>query len=410
MLTGRRYRVEFTPGQAEFAEEIGGICRSVWNIGLEQRRAYRQRGAGISYPEQARQMAEAKKDFPWLAEAPSHVLQQTLMDLDRACRTHGTGKIRWRSQRRWSPSFRFPDPKQIQMSTLNRKWSRIKLPKLGWVTYRSTRPLDGRIRSVTVSRDGDRWFVSVLVEDGTTTPERHPSASSVGLDPGVVVAVATSDRELHDRPFTTPGEATRARRLQQRLARQAKTSRNRAKTRRRYARLRRRERLRRVDFGCQTAAYLTRRHGLVAIEKPNIGNMTRSATGTVEEPGRNVRQKTGLNRAILSKGWGVFVAAVESAARRTGTLVVRTTAAFSSQRCSRCQHVSPGNRESQAVFRCLACGFGEHADVNAAINHNAAGRKEAGWPHAVSACGDLGISRSVKQEPVRTIRWAHQLP
>ena len=101
-------------------------------------------------------MAEAKKDFPWLAEAPSHVLQQTLMDLDRACRTHGTGKVRWRSQRGWSPSFRFPDPKQIQMSTLNRKWSRITLPKLGWVTYRSTRPLDGWIRSVTVSRDGDR--------------------------------------------------------------------------------------------------------------------------------------------------------------------------------------------------------------------------------------------------------------
>ncbi|HEX3545145.1 MAG TPA: helix-turn-helix domain-containing protein, partial [Mycobacterium sp.] len=109
MLTGRRFRVEFASGQEQFAEQIAGTCRAVWNIGLEQRREYRRRGAWINYRMQAGELAEAKPEHPWLAEVPSHCLQQTLMDLDRACRTHGTFRVRWRSSRRWRPSFRFPD-------------------------------------------------------------------------------------------------------------------------------------------------------------------------------------------------------------------------------------------------------------------------------------------------------------
>ncbi|MEV1175059.1 transposase [Nonomuraea sp. NPDC049784] len=141
MLTGRRYRVEFAPEQAVYAEQVGGICRSVWNTALQQRRAYRQRGAFIGYAEQCKQLADAKQDFGWLADAPSHCLQQTLKDLDQACRTHGAFKVRWRSHRRWSPSFRFPDAKQIVVERLSRKWGRVKLPKLGWVRFRWSRPL-----------------------------------------------------------------------------------------------------------------------------------------------------------------------------------------------------------------------------------------------------------------------------
>jgi transposase len=113
VLSGRRYRVDFASDQATFAETIGATCRSVWNTALEQRRLYGARGSWISYREQARQLADAKAAFPWLAQPPSHTLQQTLMDLDKACTTHGTRNARWRSARSWSPSFRFPDPAQI---------------------------------------------------------------------------------------------------------------------------------------------------------------------------------------------------------------------------------------------------------------------------------------------------------
>ncbi|MEU5845819.1 helix-turn-helix domain-containing protein [Saccharopolyspora shandongensis] len=121
----------FTPEQADFAETIGRICRSVWNTALEQRREYRRKGAWINYQQQAGQLAEAKCEHEWLKIAPSDVLQQTLMDLDRACRERGTWQIKWRSGRRWSPSFRFPAGKRITVERLGRKLGRAKLPKFG---------------------------------------------------------------------------------------------------------------------------------------------------------------------------------------------------------------------------------------------------------------------------------------
>jgi putative transposase len=167
VLTGRKYRLDLTPEQEAQCEEFGRVCRAVWNTGLEQRRAYRRRGAWVNYPVQARELAEAKAEHPWLKAAPSHVLQQTLMDLDRACRTQGTFRVRWRSGRRWRTSFRFPDSSQIAVEPLNRRHARVKLPKLGWVRFRMSRGLDDAVvRSATVSRDGGHWFVAFLVDDG----------------------------------------------------------------------------------------------------------------------------------------------------------------------------------------------------------------------------------------------------
>ncbi|MEV2218387.1 transposase [Nocardia vinacea] len=219
MLTGRRYRVAFTAEQAALAEETGAACRAVWNTALEQRREYRRRNAWVGYQQQARELAEAKVEHEWLKRSPSHCLQQALMDLDRACRERGTFAVRWRSSRRWSPSFRVPDPKQITVERLGRRWGRVKLAKLGWVLFRWSRALGGTVRSATVSRDGNRWYVSFLVEDGQVSPDQHACVSVVGVDRGVAVAVAVavacSDGGMYDRAFTTPGERKRYRKLQQ---------------------------------------------------------------------------------------------------------------------------------------------------------------------------------------------------
>lgn len=393
MLTGRKYRLAFTPEQADFAETIGGICRSVWNTALEQRREYRRRGTWMNYNEQAGQLADAKTEHEWLKAAPSHVLQQTLMDLDRACREHGTWRVGWRSGRRWSPSFRFPDGKQIAVERLGKRWGRAKLPKLGWVRFRWSRGLDGTVRSATVSRDGRHWYISFLVEDGHTTPEQHTApGSAVGVDRGVAVAVAVSDGTLRDRQFRIPGQARRYLSLQKKLARQKKGSANRKKTVAAMRQIKRRERDRRTDFVSWTANRLATRHGMVAIEKLSTRNMTRSATGTMAEPGRRVAQKAGLNRSILDKGWHKLQLALENVARYTGTIIVKVPAAYTSQRCSACRTVDPESRESQAVYRCTTCGHTENADVNAAKNVLADGL-------SVSACGDLGAAQSAKQEP-----------
>ncbi|AFM10445.1 IS891/IS1136/IS1341 family transposase [Saccharomonospora phage PIS 136] len=393
MLTGRKYRLKLTTAQAAQCEEFGNVCRAVWNTALDQRRQYRQRGGWINYNEQAGQLADAKTEHEWLKVAPSHILQQTLRDLDRACKEHGTFRVKWRSKQRWNPSFRFPMGKLIEVERLNKRWGRAKLPKLGWVQFRMTRQLGGEVRSATVSRDGQDWFVSVLVEDGEKTPEQHAMPNTgVGVDRGVAAAVATSDGKLIDRDFVSTGEVKRYRRLQQKLARQKRGSQNRKKTLTAMRRLKRRERDRRTDFCYQVAAELTNRNALVALEDLRTRSMTRSASGTIEEPGRHVAQKSGLNRAILAKGWHKLELALLSAARYTGSEIVKVPAAYTSQTCAVCRNVDPDNRNSQAVFRCTGCGHTAHADINAAKNVLAAGR-------AVTACGDLADGRSVKQEP-----------
>ncbi|MBO1413024.1 RNA-guided endonuclease TnpB family protein [Streptomyces sp. FH025] len=393
MLSGRRYRLELSGDQAELCETFGSICRSVWNTALEQRREYRRRGAWMNYVPQAAELAEAKREFPWLADAPSHVLQQTLRDLDRACREYGTFRVRWRSQRRWSPSFRFPAGNLITVERLGRKWGRAKLPKLGWVRFRWSRPIGGEVRSATVTRQGRHWFVSFLVEDGKTTPEQHAMPSTaVGIDRGVKIAATTSEGRFHDRPFATPGEMARLRRLQQKQARQKKGSRRRKQTITAINAITGRVRNRRADFCAWTANRITTRAALVVLEDLRIRNMTASASGTPAEPGRNVVQKAGLNRAILDKGWHLLELALRNAGRHTGSNVVLVNPAYTSQACNVCKHVDPKNRESQAIFECTACGHIDHADVNAAKNIKAAGQ-------AVSGRGDLGATRSVKRQP-----------
>lgn len=345
----------------------------------------------MNYVPQAAELADAKREHEWLKAAPSHILQQALKDLDKACRVHGTFKVRWRSKSRWTPSFRFPDKRDIRVERLNRKWARVRLPKLGWVTFRWTRHPGSEIRSATVSRKGAHWFVSFLVEDGMLTPEHH-AGTPVGIDRGVVVAATTSTGHFHDREFTTAGEKTRYRRLQQRLARTRKGTTNRRKTIASMNRIMGRVTSRRTDFTAWTANRLTARHNVIVLEDLRIRNMTASAKGTKEQPGRNVKQKTGLNRAILDKGWYRLELAIRNAARSTATQVVLVHPAYTSQTCNRCRHVDSKSSESQAVFVCTACGHRDHADVNAAKNILAAGL-------AATACGDLAVGRSVKQEP-----------
>lgn len=398
MLTGRRYQLELTADQAAYAEQVGNACRDVWNTGLEQRRIYRKADAWMNYVPQARELAEAKQEFPWLAEVPGHALQQTLMDLDKACRTHGTFAVHWRSKNRWAPSFRFPEGGKIPVEQLNRSRSRARLPKLGWVKFRMSRPIGGVIRSATVSFKAGHWYVSFLVEDGEIPAETHAKPdTAVGVDRGVAKAVARSDGEFHDRTFATLGGLEHRRRLQHRLARSKKGSNSRKETARLLAKASRIPAERRADFCAQTAHELARDHALVVLEDLRTKNMAKSAAGTLAEPGRNVAQKSGLNRAILDKGWHALERALHSKSRYTGTEVKKVPAAYTSQRCNRCGHVDANSRESQAKFKCTACRHTEHADVNAAKNILAAGL-------AVTACGDLGGSRSVKQEPARLRR------
>ncbi|MFI5895666.1 RNA-guided endonuclease InsQ/TnpB family protein [Actinoplanes sp. NPDC051513] len=149
---------------------------------------------------------------------------------------------------------------------------------------------------------------------------------------------------------------------------------------------------RRKDFAAQTAHKLATKHGLVVVEDLRTKNMTRSAKGSASAPGKNVLQKAGLNRAILDKGWGRLLLALEQAARYHGATIVKVNPAYTSQRCSRCSLIDANSRKSQAEFACTGCGYRDNADVNAAKNILAAGL-------AVTGRGDPAVRRSAKRQP-----------
>jgi transposase len=210
----------------------------------------------------------------------------------------------------------------------------------------------------------------------------------VGIDRGVAVSAALSTGQMLHCPGLTARERTRLRRLQRTLARARRGSHRRARVKGTIARLRARERDRRKDWAEKVSTDMARRFDVIRVEDLQIGNMTRSAKGTQENPGRNVRAKAGLNRGILGSGWGLLVRRLQDKAPGR---VEKIRPALTSQRCSACGQVDRGSRESQAVFRCTACGFAGNADVNAAINI-AAG-------HAVTARGGDGVARPVNREP-----------
>ncbi|WP_326641616.1 transposase [Streptosporangium sp. NBC_01755] len=332
-------------------------------------------------------MAEAKDDFPWLAEVPGHCPQQALIDLDQACAKHGTWKVRWKSKAANPPSFRFPEGGKITVERLNRRWARVRLPKLGWVRFRITRPLGGKVKNATVSRDGEHWYIGFLVEDGVTPPERHAGpGSAVGIDRGVVKVVTRSDGRFHHRVFARDREVEHVKKLQRDFARTTKGSVRRKKAAARVADMVRTVRGRREDFAAKTAHTLATGFEMVMFEALKTKNMTAGVEPRPdpEQPGaflpNGAAAKAGLNRSILDKGWYRIEVATRGRARYTGTHVITVNPAYTSQTCNVCKVVDRRSRESQAVFRCTSCKHTEHADVNAAKNVLTAGRAEFAQP------------------------------
>jgi putative transposase len=277
--------------------------------------------------------------------------------------------------------------RQWDVRRVSRHVGQLWVPKAGWVRFRWSRAVPPGVKSYRVTMDrAGRWHVAFAV---IPRPVPAPgNGQAVGIDRGVAVAAALSTGELLHAPGLTARERIRLRRLQRTLARATRGSNRRGRVKHAVARLRARETDRRKDWAEKVSTGIARRFDLIRVEDLRVKNMTRSAKGTRGDPGRNVRQKAGLNRRILGSGWGLLVRRLEDKAPGR---VEKVRPAFTSQRCSACGHVDANSRESQARFVCTACGFAGHADVNAAINI-AAG-------HAVTARGGDGVTRPVNREP-----------
>jgi putative transposase len=389
-----RYRMLPTPAQEAVLRDHCAQARYVWNLAVEQHSHWRLGRKGApGYLEQCRQLTQARAEHSWLAAGSQTVQQQALRDFAQAMAAffdpaNPAGRPSWRKAGR-DEGFRITGRRGRQWDArrVSRKVGQVWVPKAGWVRFRWSRAVPAGVKSYRVTMDrAGRWHVAfAAVPDPVPAPG---TGQAVGIDRGVAVSAALSTGELLHCPTLTARERIRMRRLQRRLARATRGSSRGGRVRHAIARLRARETDRRKDWAEKVSTDIVRRFDVIRVENLQIGKMTRSARGTRENPGRNVGQKAGLNRGILGSGWGLLVRRL---AQKAPGRVEKIKPALTSQRCSACGQVDLDSRESQAVFRCTACGFASNADVNAAKNI-AAG-------HAVTARGGDGVARPVNREP-----------
>jgi putative transposase len=273
-----------------------------------------------------------------------------------------------------------------QLRRVSRNAGEVWIPKAGWVRFRWSRVVPST-KSYRVTADAaGRWHIAFAA-----IPEPIPAPGSgdvVGIDRGVVVSAALSTGLMLCVPRLSARRAARLRRLQRKLARARKGSNHRRKVKAAIARLRAGETDARKDWVEKLSTDLARHFDMIRVEDLRVTAMTRSARGTLSVPGRNVRQKAGLNQEILRSGWGLLVHRLQDKAPGR---VEQVSPAFTSQRCSACGHIAAESRKSQALFVCVACGYACNADVNAAKNV-AAG-------HAVTARGGDRAAGPVNREP-----------
>jgi len=390
-----KFRIMPTGRQERILLRWVGQCRVVYNRAFATAQAeYKaDNTAKFSYARLATMLPKWKEELHWLAQAPAQSLQQSLKDLESAFRGFfkriaGFPKFQAKGKKE---SIRFPVAPVVEQNN-----SRIKLPKhkiFGWLKYINSRPIIGKIKQATISRRAGKWFISILVE---TEIEPLPVKDvAIGIDMGITHFAAASDGTFFDRPFRLEKQQKALKKAQQKMSRKKRLSQNRRKALARVRKLHERAANIRKDFQHKLSTKLAHIYSNIFCEKLQIRNMSKSAKGTAEEPGTNVRAKSGLNRSILEQGWGAFLSMLEYKLKWRGGELIKVNPRYTSQTCPQCGHISQENRETQAAFRCVSCGFSENADIVGAINIF-----RAGLARCVSQVNGVGHQQEKAAEAV----------
>ncbi len=378
-LQAFKYELMPTGEQQRQMRRFAGSCRFVFNRALAlQKERYEQGEKKLGYAGLCKLLTEWRNgpETPWLADAPVHPLQQTLKDLERAYANFFAKRADFPrfKKKGQSDSFRYPDPKQIKLDQGN---SRIFLPKLGWLRYRNSRKVLGEVKNVTVSASGGKWFVSIQTEREVEQP--IPNGGAVGIDMGIARFATLSDGTFYAPLNSFKRHEDRLRKAQQAMSRKTKFSNNWEKAKARVQRIHFRIGNARRDYLHKATTTISKNHAMVCIEDLQVRNMSKSAAGTTEQPGKHVRAKSGLNKAILDQGWFEFRRQLDYKLAWAGGHLIVVPPQNTSRTCPACGHVSADNRQTQARFLCVECGFEENADLVGAINVLRAG-------HARCAC------------------------
>ena len=375
MLIRRGFKFELRPKgmQIQLMMQFCGCARYVYNrtLSLEKSLYKKDSKHSFKYTAAANRLPGWEKKNPFLKKCHSQVLQQSLKDLELAYINFFEKRSNFPKYKKkfQHDSIRFP-----QGVELDEVKQQIRLPKIGWMGYRKSRDIIGTIKNVTVSRRGEKWDVSIQTEYEVVSSAPNPS--EIGIDMGVKRFATLSNGGFVEPLNAFKQEQEKLAKLQRKLARQKKGSRNSRKTKRKIARLHRYIADSRRDFLHKTSTKIAKNHSIVYVEDLKVSNMSASASGTKESPGKNVKQKSGLNRSILDQGWYGFFQMLSYKLEQRGGKLIKVDPKNTSRTCPRCGLVSAENRKSQATFACIGCGYRSNADEVGAINVLRAGRAQ----------------------------------
>ena len=340
-------------------------------------------------------LLKKSEEYGFLSEAPAHIIQQKLKDLDKAYsdgfnKNQPLKRMPTKHKKNLHNSFRFPQPQQFEFN--NRQ---VKLPKIGWVGFYKSCEIEGTPKNITISYKSGHWYMSVQVE--VVLKDNVPSNNvAVGIDVGIAkfATLATVDSDQIIEPINSykvlQGVLAKE---QRKLSKKIKFSRNWLKQKSKIQKIHSKIANTRKDHLHKVTSMICKNHATICIEDLKVSNMIKSAKGTEDKHGRNVKAKSGLNKSILDQGWHEFRRQLTYKSNWNGGTVVAVNPRHTSQKCAYCGHIEKANRQSQSAFECMDCGYSANADINAARNVLAAGL-------AVLACGVDTLVSTVKQEPV----------
>ncbi|MGW4993969.1 RNA-guided endonuclease InsQ/TnpB family protein [Streptomyces mirabilis] len=385
MIRAYKFLMRPTQGQqGALAEMLRDHC-SLYNGALQERSdAYRHASkTTVRYGQQSAQLKDIRAFDPERQGRWSFSSQQaTLRRLDKAFAAFfrrvkagdKPGYPRFRSGKRFD-TVDFPkDGDGCRWdSTPHDPVTRVRLQGVGHVKVHQHRPVAGKVKTISVKREGRRWYVILTADQAQ--PEPLPATGSVvGVDMGIANFLADSNGEFVPNPRHGAKASAKLEVAQQALSRCKRGSKRRRKAVDTVARLHRKVRRQRLDHAHKTALDLVREHDFVAHEDLKIRNMNRAPTPKPDpnQPGsflpNGASAKAGLNRSIADAGWGVFLAILAAKAEGAGRQVMAVDPRNTSRTCPECRHVSAENRPTQEKFHCVSCDHTAHADTVGAIN------------------------------------------
>ena len=356
-----KFHLKPTTSQCKRIDRWIGACRYVYNLAKETKEyAYQSQGISLGKFDLIKQLPPLK-DIEWIKDVDAQALQNVMKRLDLSYQKFfdGAGYPKWANKYKYN-SFTQSKGRIFDAGILN-------VPKLGNIKFKDTRGLSQltKIKTVTIKKEGNRYFASIVCE--VNIKPKKQADSVIGIDMGVSNFYATSEGELHDAPMFYKENKKKLRILQRKLARQKKFGSNWNKTKKQIQKLHTKIANSRKDYQQKISTNLINENQVIVIEDLKVKNMTKSAKGNAEEPGKMVKQKSGLNRSILDNAFSSFFTMLEYKADWYGREVIRVNPAYTSQTCNSCGEVSKESRKKQK-FKCTSCGHTDNADINAAKN------------------------------------------